>query len=304
MTDGALRPSDLEAPSPSTLVVVVGPTASGKSELALDLAERWGGEIVSADSVQIYRRFDVGSGKPSGAELARVAHHLVSEIDPASPIDAARFAELAEERIADVRARGKTPIVCGGTFLWVRALVHGLAGGAPADPEVRAAHRLLVEREGRAALHAKLAAVDPDAARRLAPNDALRVSRALEVFELTGTRQSEWHERHGFREKKHDARLLGVARAREEIDLRIRARVQTWLAGGWIEEVRELVAAGYDEARAMGSVGYKEVRRHVAGELPRDLLEDTIVRATRVFVRRQRTWLRDEPVTWIAPPRG
>lgn len=279
--------------------MIVGPTASGKTELAVRLAERWGGEIVSADSVQIYRHFDVGSGKPTPDELARAPHHLVGALDPLAAVDAATFAEMAGAAIADVRARGRVPIVCGGTFLWVRALVHGLAESPPADEAIRAAHRARAEIEGRAALHRELAEIDPASAAELSPNDLVRVSRALEVFALSGVRRSEWHARHAFRTKRFEARLYGVAREREEIDRRIRARVSGWLAQGWIDEVEALRQRGYADARAMGSVGYRQVCAHLDGELARGDLEDAIVRATRIFVRRQRTWLRDEPVDYV-----
>lgn len=279
--------------------VVVGPTASGKTELAIALCERFGGEVISADSVQIYRRFDLGSGKPTAEERARATHHLVDAIDPQGPMDAGRFAALAELAIADIRARGKRPIVCGGTFLWVKALVQGLAATAPRDEAVRERHRVEAERDGRAALHARLREVDPASADRLSPNDLVRVSRALEVFELTGKPQSQWHAEHGFRELRHRHRLLMVERPRETIDRRIEARAAAWLAQGWIDEVRALCDDGYGEARAMGSVGFREVRAHLRGELPEAELLPAIVRSTRVFVRRQRTWLAGETIVRV-----
>jgi tRNA dimethylallyltransferase len=295
------RFAELERPRDDELLVVVGPTASGKTELAIRLAERWGGEVVSADSVQIYRGFDLGSGKPTPAERARAPHHLVDTFDPLDPVDAGRYRVLAEVAIAEIRARGRVPIVCGGTYLWVRALVLGLVEAAPADEAVRARHRELAEREGRARIHALLAEVDPASANRLSPNDLLRTSRALEVFELTGRTMSAWQAEHAASAPKHAARLVGIAHPREQLDARIAERTRRWLDEGWIDEVRRLVDAGYGDARAMGSVGYKEVRAHVAGELRRDQLEEAIVRATRTYVRRQRTWLRDEPVTWLYP---
>ncbi len=283
------------------LVVVVGSTASGKSHLALELAERFGGEIIGADSVQIYRHFDLGSGKPTVEDRARIPHHLVDEIEPLEHFDAGRFIAAADAAIATVRARGAVPIVCGGTFLWVKALLFGLAAMPPGDPALRASHQTLAEREGRDALHRRLAAVDPEAAARLAPNDLVRVSRALEVYELTGRPMSHWHATHRFAGARHRARLIGVHRTREELDDRIRDRVQEWLREGWVDEVRALIAQGFAGARAMQAVGFKQVHEHVRGELPAAALEDAIVRATRVFTRRQRTWLRDQPVTWLTP---
>jgi len=289
------------AEKPPELTVVVGPTASGKTALAVALAERSGGEIVSADSVQIYRRFDVGAGKPSADERARVRHHLIDAVDPLEPMDAARFAELADQCIADIRSRAKTPIVCGGTFLWIRALLFGLSPAPPADPAVRERHRALVEAEGRETLHARLKEVDALTAKRLAPNDFIRVSRALEVMELTGTPLSSWHEQHGFRERRYSARLVGVRRNPEELTERIAKRARAMLDAGWVDEVRALIGAGYRDARAMNSVGYRQIAQALEGdsiELP--ALERDIVRATRIFARRQRTWIRDEPVEWVS----
>ena len=285
---------------------MVGPTASGKTELAVRLAEERNGEIVSADSVQVYRRFDLGSGKPSVEERSRAPHHLVDVCEPDEPLDAAGWEALATRAIDEIRARGREPIVCGGTFLWVKALIFGLAEAPAADPAIRARHRVEAEAAGRPALHARLATIDPEAARKLAPNDLVRVSRALEVHELTGVPLSRWQAEHGFRSPRYDARLLGVRREREELDRRIEARVRAMLAAGWIDEVRSLVAAGYGESRAMGAVGYKQVHAALAAGTPIDtgVLAVSIVRATRIFARRQRTWLREQPVEWLAPPRA
>jgi tRNA dimethylallyltransferase len=292
--------ASIQRPPVEELVVVVGPTASGKTELALRLAESLGGEVIGADSVQIYRGFDRGSGKPTPEERARAPHHLIDCVSPEEAFDAQRFASLADAAIADIRARGRLPIVCGGTFLWIRALTLGLAEAPPADPAVRARHAAIAAAEGRPALHAALAKVDPTSAARLAPNDLIRVSRALEIFELSGRPQSEWHAEHGFRQVRHRARLYGVHHARDELDRRIERRTRAFLAAGWIDEVKELRARDLGAARAMGSVGYRQVNEHLEGQIAEADLEAAIVRATRVFVRRQRTWLRDEAVTWVS----
>jgi len=281
------------------VLTVVGPTASGKTALAVAIAERVGGEIVSADSVQIYRGFDAGSGKPTAEETARAPHHMVSTLDPMDHVDAAAWADRAAAAIADIRARGRVPILCGGTFLWVKALVYGLAPAPAASAELRERHRSVAEREGRAALHALLGEVDPQSAARLHPNDLVRVSRALEVHELTGKPMSTWQSEHAFRETRFGARLVAIPCDPGTLTARIRARVVSWLAAGWVEEVRSLVALGQGEARAMGSVGYAQVRAMLNGELPPGDLEEAIVRATRVFARRQRTWLNRADVTWL-----
>jgi tRNA dimethylallyltransferase len=289
----------LIAENPARLLCVVGPTASGKTELAIATCEAVGGEIVSADSVQIYRGFDIGSGKPTPEERARAPHHVVDVMDPLDTADAMTFAALAESAIADIRSRGKVPVLCGGTYFWVRALVIGLAPAPRANEEIRARHRAIVEERGRLALHEELARVDPLSATRLHPNDVVRVSRALEVHELSGRTMSEHHAEHGFRAHRMESAMIGITTTPEELTERIGARVDTWLARGWIDEVHELVAHGYGEARAMASVGYKEVHAHVTGALPREALRDAIVQSTRIFARKQRTWLRTAPVEWL-----
>lgn len=284
---------------PGRLLCVVGPTASGKTELAVEICARVGGEIISADSVQIYRGFDIGSGKPSPEEIARARHHLVDVLDPLETADAMTYATLADRAIEDVRARGKVPVLCGGTFFWVRALVVGLAPAPSADETIRARHRTVAETQGRSVLHEELARVDPVSAARLHPNDYVRVSRALEVHELSGITMSDHHAEHGFRTNRLDASMIAVAVTPEALTERIARRVDGWLAHGWIEEVQDLVARGYGEARAMGSVGYREVHAHVAGELPREALRDAIVQSTRIFARKQRTFLKRALVEWL-----
>jgi tRNA dimethylallyltransferase len=282
------------------LVCVVGSTATGKTDLAIRVAEEVGGEIVSADSVQVYRRFELGTGKPSAEERKRAPHHLVDIVDPMDPMDAARWVELADAAIASIRARGKIPIVCGGTFLWVKALVQGLASAPPADASIRAAHRALAEKEGRPALHAKLAKVDPKSAARLHPNDIVRVSRALEVFELSGETMTAIQERHAFKTSRHDAAMFAITMTSEDLRKRIERRVEAWLAAGWVDEVRALVAAGFAGSRAMGAVGFREIAEALAtGALDKEVLATKIVQHTRVFARRQRTWLNHEPVRFV-----
>jgi len=289
-------------PSVEELLCVVGPTATGKTELAIGLCEELGGEVISADSVQVYRGFDVGSGKPTAQELVRARHHLVDVQDPLEPMDASVWAQRAEEAIAEVRARGRVPIVCGGTFLWVKALVEGLSGAPGADPGIRERLRAQAAQHGTAWLHERLRAVDVVTAERLSPNDLVRIERALEVWEQTGRPLSDWHAEHRSRPPRHRARYLAVRWDRAEQDRRIEQRARVWLTGGgWVEEVRGLIARGYGATRPMGLVGYREVREHVEGRLSGGELEGAVVRSTRIYARRQRTWIRDVPLVWIDP---
>ncbi|HEY8076795.1 MAG TPA: tRNA (adenosine(37)-N6)-dimethylallyltransferase MiaA, partial [Labilithrix sp.] len=232
-------------------------------------------------------------------ERTRAPHHVIDVVEPTELVDAASYASMAEKAIAEIRARGRVPILCGGTFFWVRALVLGLVDAPAGDASIRARHRTIVDERGRAALHAELARLDPRCAERLHPNDVVRVSRALEVLELSGRTMSEWQESHGFRERRHEAVFVGLGTTPEELGERIARRAEAWLAGGWIDEVRALLDRGFGETRAMGSVGYKEIRAHLAGEIPRESLHSAIVQSTRVFARRQRTWLKHADVEWL-----
>jgi tRNA dimethylallyltransferase len=292
---------------PGPLLVIVGPTASGKTKLATSLATSLDAEIVSADSVQVYRHFDIGTGKPTAEQLAAAPHHLIDVLEPDESMDAASFAARADQVIDELVSRGKQPIVCGGSFLWVKALLFGLAEAPAADEKVRARHRELVQSEGRAHLHAQLAMVDPDSAARLGENDFVRVSRALEVFELSGKPMSEWQREHQFAAPRYEARLLGIEHSKEDLAVRIERRTRVMFEAGFIEEVRALLERGYQDTRAMGSVGYRQIAAALAqsssqqGAFDQAELFDAVTRATRIFARRQRTWLREQPVKWLQP---
>ncbi len=286
-----------------SLLVVVGPTASGKSALASLLAHKLRGEVISADSVQVYRHFDVGAGKPSAEELARAPHHMLDIADPLEPLEAAVWAKLAEQKVTEIADRGNLPIVCGGTFLWVRALIFGLAEAPPADPRIREAHERQAQEFGRQSLHKRLQEVDEKSAERLHPNDFVRVSRALEVYELCGRPLSEIQQEHGFNKPRYRAELVSIAWDRQDYEARLAARVRQMLRDGFRGEVEELLKRGYAKARAMDAVGYRQVKEAIeAGESgPTDEeLADQIIRVTRIFARRQRTWLRDESIREVS----
>ncbi|HZN94906.1 MAG TPA: tRNA (adenosine(37)-N6)-dimethylallyltransferase MiaA, partial [Myxococcales bacterium] len=226
----------------SELLVIAGPTASGKTALALELAERCGGEIVSADSQQLYRWFDIGTAKPGAEELRRVQHHLVSVVEPTEQLNAGRYRELAEAAIADIRARGRRPIVVGGTGLYLRVLLHGVMPGPGASGEIRARIKREAAEHGREALHRRLAEVDPESAARILPRDLVRVERALEIYELTGAAASASRRAHGFREVRHLFRMYVLDPPREALYSAIDARVQRMFERGLLDEVRSLVA--------------------------------------------------------------
>lgn len=286
---------------------LIGPTCSGKTSLAIAVAralEAAGGprvEILSADSRQVYRRFDAGTAKPTAEERAAVPHHLIDVADPEETYTAARFGREARAVAAEVRARGALPLLVGGSGLYLRAAEEGLFEGPEADAALR--ERLTDEAEtaGDEALHARLAEVDPEAGARLHAADRVRVIRALEVWELTGVSLSEHHRKH--REERPAFRCLrfGIEWPAEVLEKRIRARVDAMLPAGWVEEVEGLIASGLPpDAPAWNALGYPEVRARVEGRLAGDELRDRIVIATRRFAKRQRTWFRAaEGVTWL-----
>jgi tRNA dimethylallyltransferase len=286
------------------LVVVVGPTAAGKSDLAVEIAAALDAEVISADSVQVYRGFDIGTGKLSTAEMQGVPHHLMDVVDPDEPFSAAHFVELADEAAAGIAARGRRVVVAGGTGLYVRALVRGLFQAPPASEEIRRRHREEAADLGVPALHRRLAAEDPEAADRIHENDLVRISRALEVLEQTGRTISDLQREHRELPPRYPAALmLGLAPDRPTLRDRIERRVHAMMEAGWLEETRALMARGYGEARPMGSLGYRQLSAHLRGEL--DLAEAVrqTVRDTRRFARRQLTWFKEEPgISWIQRP--
>ncbi len=283
---------------PRPLLVIVGPTAAGKSGLAMALCDEVGGEIVSADSVAVYRGLDIGSAKPTLAEQARTAHHCIDLVDPAEQLDAAAWAGAADRAIASIRSRGAVPIVVGGTGLYVRALLHGLVAVPDIDPDVRDAVREGIAVHGSRAAHAELALVDPLAAERIAPNDRQRVGRALEVFRSTGTALSDWQEAHRFAPRRYPAaRVVGLWPEREELYARIDQRVATMLHRGLVEEVRRHLDAGVSpDASGLRSLGYREVVATLTGaptgaSSPAEL-RALIARSHRRYARRQLVWFR------------
>ena len=288
-----------------TAVAIVGPTAAGKSEVALALAAEIGGEIVSADSRQVYRCLDIGTAKPSAAERASVPHHLLDVVDPDVTFDAARYRELAHTAVEAIHARGRPVIICGGTGLYLRALLRGLFRGPARSPELRARLHALEERDGPGALHRLLTAADPAAAARLHPHDLLRVVRALEVLELTGRPISAWQAEHRFGDRGVRALVLGCARPREELAARIEVRCRAMLAAGLLDEIRGLWARGYGpELPSLRSVGYGEMGAYLRGECDRASAFDAFARATRRLAKRQRAWFRAESaILWFHPDR-
>jgi tRNA dimethylallyltransferase len=284
------------------VLVVAGPTASGKTTLALELASRLGAEIVNADSQQVYRGLDVATAKPTAVERAAVPHHLLDLVAPGEGMDASRFVGLADRAIADIAARGRFPLVVGGTGLYLRALLHGVVAAPGRDPELRARLEEEAARLGRPALHARLADVDPEAAARIRPMDLVRIVRALEIA-AGGTRPSELYAAHGFQDQRYTATVLALDPPRAELHARIAARVEAMFAGGLLDEARALLDLCGGRLPDRVPIGYAEAVACLRGEISRAEAARRVLVAHRRYARRQVVWLRKESgVRWVSPP--
>lgn len=285
------------------IVAVVGPTATGKTRIAMELAEAFSGEVISADSMQVYRGMDIGTAKPSARERERVPHHLVDVVDPDTEYTAARFRDEAAEKIIEITARGNLPIVAGGTGLYIRALTRGLFEGPEADEDLR--DELMNEAlvHGKEHLFRRLKEVDPEAAAATHPNNLRRVVRALEVYELSKRPITEFQREHAFSEAPYDDLKVGLMKDRRELYRGINARVDRMISRGLVEETERLLAEGYTpDLKPMNGLGYKEVIGYIQGNYTLERAVELIKRNTRRYAKRQMTWFRKEPgVEWFPP---
>jgi tRNA dimethylallyltransferase len=305
-TDEGRRTNDETSSSsvvrPSSVVVIVGPTAAGKTALSIDLAEAAGGEIVSADSRQIYRGMDIGTAKVTATERARVPHHLLDVVAPDQVLSLAEYQALAYAAIADIQARGRLPFLVGGTGQYIQAVVEGWSIPAVAPhPELRAELEAKASSEGAEALHGWLAALDPAAAARIDYRNVRRVIRALEVCLVTGRPITELQRKNP---PPFDVLQIGVTRPRPELYARIDARVDQMMAVGLLDEVRRLDAAGYAwELPAMTGLGYRQIGEFLRAEVSLDEAIARIKQGTRRFVQQQYNWfrLRDPAIRWVDP---
>ncbi len=277
------------------LIAVVGPTAAGKSAAALRLAQSRGGELVSCDSLQVYRRLDIGSAKPTAEEQARVPHHLLDVVDPDQDFSAADYASLARAALAGIRSRGRLAIVVGGTGLYLRALLQGLFAGPARDEAFRARLTSMAGRWGSARLHRLLARVDGEAAARIPPRDLVRIVRALEVFKATGRPLTAHHRDattplEGFR-----VHVIGIAPPREVLREAVERRTDEMFARGLLAEVGALLRAGYAETlRPLQSIGYRQALDVLAGRATEQEARRDIVASTMRYAKRQLTWFRHQ----------
>ena len=280
----------------------MGPTAVGKTAIALELAEALGAEIVNGDSMQLYRELDIGTAKPTIAERARVRHHLVDVADPDEPYDAARFAREGRTVIAALHQQGTPPLVVGGTGLYIKALLAGLFEQEDAVLEVRPRLARELADQGLPALFSRLEALDPATAGRLASGDTYRILRALEVVEATGRPLSALHAAHGFQDQPYETLKLGLTLPREELYRRIEARVDLMLGQGWLEEVRRLTQRYPPDIKPLQALGYRHLVAVLTGSLSLAEAAEETKKETRRYAKRQLTWFRADPeVRWFSP---
>ena len=285
------------------LIVVLGPTAVGKSATALELAEALDGEIINADSQQVYRQLNIGTGKASLVERERVPHHLVDVVDVDGDFNAALFRRLAAEAAGQIHGRGKVAIVCGGTGLYLKALIRGLFEGPGSDPAIRQELEDQISAQGLAAVYQELQKIDPSVGASIHPNDRQRIIRALEVYRLTGKPLSEWQKAHNFSERPYAALQIGLRRERQELYNLINHRSAAMIAAGLLDEVERVVAQGFSlDLKPLQSVGYRQMGMVIRGEID---LEDALAQMqqeTRRLAKRQISWFgADQAMSWFHP---
>lgn len=286
------------------LLIITGPTGAGKTSLSLQVAQALKGHIINADSLAFYRGLDIGAAKPTPAERALAPHHLFDVVEPHEEYNAASYLKAARPLIAGLWAKGRPPLVVGGTGLYLRSLAHGLFAGPGRDEALRAAIKALASEKGPEYLHRQLGAVDPVTAARLAPKDLVRIERALEVYQLTGKPISAWQSEHRLKDDPFDYLAVIVNRPKPELEALIEKRTRAMLAGGLLAEVEALLKAGVPpRAKPLQAIGYKEAQAFLNGEISLTETSELINRATKRLAKRQLTWLRGQlKGVWLNNP--
>ncbi|WDN90455.1 tRNA dimethylallyltransferase [Desulfosarcina sp. BuS5] len=287
----------------SKIVVICGPTGIGKTSLAIKTAKLFSGEIISADSMQIYRYMNIGTAKPTLAEQTAVFHHMIDIIDPDEQFDAADFAAKARNVIAELCEKDILPFVVGGTGFYIKALQHGLFRARPADQKILIRLKEEAIKFGSSALHSRLEEIDSDAAHKIHCNDTFRIVRALETFESTGKKISEYQKEHNFGDNLFDVLKIGLAVDRNRLYERINKRVDLMLESGFADEVKNLLEKGYNKnLKAMQSIGYRHLVEFIKGQSSWEKTVRLFKRDTRRYAKRQLTWFNADPeIIWLDP---
>jgi len=285
------------------IIIICGPTALGKTATAMGLAETFNGEIVGADSMQVYKYMDIGTAKPTRDEQSRVTHHMIDIVVPDEHFDTKAYARLAREKVMELNSQGITPFIVGGTGLYIKALVHGLFEAGASDPRIR--NRLKEEAQiyGSAFLHQRLSRKDPDTAKKIHPNDAYRIIRALEVYESTGKTMTQLHREHSFKDNPFDFLKIGLHINRDILYDRINRRVDAMIDTGLVGEVTGLLKMGCaSHLKSMQSIGYRHMVDFIQGRCEWNETVRTLKQDTRRYAKRQLTWFKADPdIIWAEP---
>jgi tRNA dimethylallyltransferase len=285
------------------IIVICGPTGIGKTSFAISAAQQFNGEIIGADSMQIYKYMDIGTAKPDDSELKMARHHLVDFVDPGDDFDAGLYVKTADAAINDIISRGKLPIIAGGTGLYIRALVNGLFRSRPVCQTTMEQLTLELEEKGAQYLHDRLKQCDPVYAQKIHPNDSFRVIRALEVFETSGVPMSQSQKEHDFGQRRYETLKFGLFMDRKKLYERINLRVDMMLDAGLLYEVKQLFQNGYSfDLKSMQSIGYKHMAMFINNEVDWDEAVRLLKRDTRRYAKRQFTWFnKDKDLHWVKP---
>ena len=283
------------------MILILGVTASGKSRLAFELASKIGAEIISIDSMKVYRRMDIGTAKPPAARRRQIGYHLIDVVEPSESFSVDRFLKLAEYAIEQIGSAQKPVVAVGGTAMYIKALLYGIFEGPGTDDQIRKKLKSQIDAHGLADLHKKLAEADPDAAQRIHPNDARRIVRALEVFELTGKPISSFQKQFDAENTLKDYKIIGLRRDKANAASRINRRVKQMFENGFADEVKALLAEPKPlSSQAASAIGYAEIIDHLNGNLPFDEAVEKIKINTRRFAKSQRTWFKTfKGVNWL-----
>ena len=284
------------------IIIICGPTGIGKSAIALELARRFNGEIINADSQQVYRGLDIGTAKLTESQRLGIRHHLVDVVNLDESFDANKYVRLADIAINDIASRGKHSFIVGGTGMYLRMLLGGICSAPPRHPHIREKLEEEIKAQGLASLHDRLKVIDPISAKVVHKNDKIRIVRALEIFETTGITASEFYAHHGFAKKRYNALKIGINMDRQQLYERIDARVDQMLEKGWAQEVENLLEKYSPDCQAFSAIGYRELISYLKGEMPLKTAASVIKRHSRHYAKRQLTWFRsDRDIHWYDP---
>lgn len=284
------------------IVIICGPTGSGKTKIAVELASRFNGEIINADSQQVYRGLDIGTAKASHEDMKGIAHHLIDIVAPDAHFEAHSFALLADKAIEETVSKKKLPFIVGGTGMYIKLLLHGLCEAPPQDPKIREMLHDRIEKEGIESLYEQLKLLDPETAEIISKNDRTRIVRALEILEISGKTASQFYREHNHEEKRYEALKIGISIPKEELYKRIEERIDAMLSKGWIEETKGLLKRYNPDSKGFMAIGYKEIISYLNGGLPYNDMVKLIKLNSRHYAKRQMTWFRaDKEISWHSP---